>query len=61
LFIGASDEMVVGRRQVDAMRPHVGDLEIHTIEDCGHWSQQEKPDEVNAVMLEWMSRRYPAA
>jgi pimeloyl-ACP methyl ester carboxylesterase len=61
LFIGASDEMVVGRRQVEAMRPHVSDLVIHTIDDCGHWSQQEKPDAVNAVMLEWMARRYPAA
>jgi pimeloyl-ACP methyl ester carboxylesterase len=60
LFIGATDEVVVGRRQIDAMKPHVSDLEIHMIEDCGHWSQQEKPAEVNSVMLDWMSRRYPA-
>lgn len=60
LFIGATDEIVVGRRQIEAMRPHVGDLEIHMIENCGHWSQQEKPAEVNEVMLDWMARRYPA-
>jgi len=29
------------------------------IEDCGHWTQQEKPVELNAIMLEWMARRYP--
>jgi pimeloyl-ACP methyl ester carboxylesterase len=61
LFIGASDEIVVGRRQIEAMRPHVSDLDIHMIDACGHWSQQEKPDEVNAAMLAWLSRRYPAA
>ena len=25
--------------------------------DCGHWIQQEKPDEVNAVLLEWLRRQ----
>jgi len=28
------------------------------IEDCGHWTQQEKPAELNAIMLEWLGRRY---
>jgi pimeloyl-ACP methyl ester carboxylesterase len=23
---------------------------------CGHWSQQEKPDEVNALMIDWLQR-----
>jgi pimeloyl-ACP methyl ester carboxylesterase len=22
--------------------------------DCGHWIQQEQPDETNRVMLEWL-------
>ncbi len=25
-----------------------------TIEDCGHWVQQEKPDEVNRILLDWL-------
>jgi len=25
------------------------------LEDCGHWSQQEKPDEVNALLLDWLA------
>ena len=29
------------------------------IEDCGHWTQQEKPREVNAIILDWMERRFP--
>jgi pimeloyl-ACP methyl ester carboxylesterase len=60
LFVGATNKIVAGRRQIEAMKPHVSDLEIRMIEDCGHWSQQEKPAEVNAVMLDWMARRFPA-
>ena len=26
------------------------------IADCGHWVQQERPDEVNAVLLEFLQR-----
>jgi pimeloyl-ACP methyl ester carboxylesterase len=59
LFIGASDDIVVSRKQIEAMKPNVDDLEVHIIEDCGHWTQQEKPAELNAAMLEWMTRRYP--
>lgn len=61
LFIAASDDIVVSRKQMEAMKPCVDDLEMHTIEDCGHWSQQEKPEEVNAIMLEWLGRRYPVS
>ncbi|MDA1076458.1 MAG: alpha/beta hydrolase [Proteobacteria bacterium] len=28
--------------------------------DCGHWIQQEKPQETNALMLDWLARNYPA-
>ncbi len=59
LFVGATDDVVVSGRLIAAMRPHVEDLEMHMIEDCGHWTQQERPEELNAVMLEWMRRRYP--
>lgn len=60
LFVGATDEIVVNRGQIEAMKPHVEDLEIRMIEGCGHWTQQEKPEELGEVMLEWMGRRYPS-
>ena len=34
------------------------DLEIHGIETCGHWTQQEKPDELNRHMIDWLRRRF---
>jgi pimeloyl-ACP methyl ester carboxylesterase len=26
--------------------------------DCGHWIQQERPEETNRLMLDWLSRHY---
>jgi pimeloyl-ACP methyl ester carboxylesterase len=34
------------------------DLEMHMIEGCGHWTQQEKPEELSALMLDWLTRRF---
>ena len=34
------------------------DLEMHMIEACGHWTQQEKSAELNRLMLDWLTRRF---
>lgn len=34
------------------------DLEMHTIAKAGHWVQQESPDEVNALLVDWLTRRF---
>lgn len=60
LFIGAADDILISPAHIDAMANHVTDLETHVIADCGHWTQQERPDEVNRLMLDWLARRYPA-
>ncbi len=58
LFIGAVDDVVIRPEQIEAMKPLITDLELHMLENCGHWSQQEKPDEVNALMRDWLGRRF---
>jgi len=25
--------------------------------DCGHWTQQEKPEETNRVLIDWLRRK----
>ena len=40
LFIGAVDDIVIAPEHIEGMKPLVEDLEIHMLEDCGHWSQQ---------------------
>lgn len=57
LFIGAVDDTIIAPAMIEGMKPFVPDLELHMLEDCGHWSQQEKPDEVNALMIDWLRRR----
>ena len=57
LFIGAVDDVIVAPEQIEAMKPLVTDLTIEMLEDCGHWSQQEKPAEVNRLILEWLVQR----
>jgi microsomal epoxide hydrolase/non-specific protein-tyrosine kinase len=34
------------------------DLEIVPIEECGHWTQQEKPEELSSAMVDWLTRRF---
>jgi len=60
LFVGASDDAIISGKQIEAMKPNVPDLEVRVIEDCGHWTQQEKPRELNEILLHWMARRYPS-
>jgi len=40
---------------IEVMRRHVSDLRlVRIIDGAGHWVQQERPDEVNAALLEWL-------
>jgi pimeloyl-ACP methyl ester carboxylesterase len=57
LFIGAVDDVIIAPEHIEGMRSLVTDLEIHMLQNCGHWSQQEKPDEVNRLILEWLMQR----
>ena len=36
------------------------DVEMHTIEACGHWTMWEAPDRLNTLMLDWLDQRFPA-
>ncbi|MGE0668166.1 MAG: alpha/beta fold hydrolase [Sphingomonadales bacterium] len=37
----------------------VADLECREIRESGHWTQQEFPDELNEILLDWLRRRFP--
>lgn len=40
------------------MESHVDDLEIQRIPDSGHWIQQEYPEQVNRLVVDWLHRRF---
>jgi pimeloyl-ACP methyl ester carboxylesterase len=41
---------------VAVMRPHVPLVEGHMLDGCGHWTQQERPAEVNRLLCDWLAR-----
>lgn len=55
LFIGARDDVVIPLDDIESMRDLVDDLKIEMLAPCGHWSQQERPDDVNRLLLKFFS------
>jgi pimeloyl-ACP methyl ester carboxylesterase len=58
LMIMAEDDVVLPPSLTDGMERFVPDLERVLVKDCGHWTQQEKPDETNAAMIAWLKKRF---
>ena len=58
LMIMAEDDIVLSPAMADGMEQYVPDLEKVLIRKCGHWTQQEHPDQVNAAMIDWMKRHF---
>ena len=59
LFISGTRDlafnMLGGPDPIELMRRHVTDLRVaRVLEGCGHWTQQERPDEVNALLIPWL-------
>ena len=58
LMIMAEHDEVLPPSACDGMENIVPDLEKHLVKGSGHWTQQEKPDEVSATIVEWRKRRF---
>jgi pimeloyl-ACP methyl ester carboxylesterase len=58
LMVMAEDDVVLSPAMADGMEQFVPDLEKKLIKDCGHWTQQEHPDETNAFLVDWLKRRF---
>jgi pimeloyl-ACP methyl ester carboxylesterase len=55
LFIAGERDGVLAMIPVDAMRPLVPNLRrLVMLPGCGHWTQQERPAEVNAALIEFL-------
>ena len=53
LMIYGDRDAVARSENLAAFVPHV---DVVTL-DCGHWIQQEKPEETNRAILTWLSQR----
>ena len=56
LFIGAVDDVIISLKYIEGMKSRVTNLEVHMLEPCGHWTQQEHPEQVNKLILDWLRR-----
>ncbi|MEO1326937.1 MAG: alpha/beta hydrolase [Pseudomonadota bacterium] len=54
LFIGAEDDILIAPEHIETMRRYVDPLDVSMIKNCGHWTQQEHPERVNALIVEWL-------
>lgn len=57
LYIGAENDVILPPSSADGMEDFIDDLEKTTVMDSGHWTQQEKPEQVNRLILDWLSRK----
>lgn len=62
MFIGGERDLVLkmlpGVDPVEKMRDVVPNLQTGVVlKGCGHWTQQEKPHEVNELLLGWLEKQ----
>jgi pimeloyl-ACP methyl ester carboxylesterase len=60
LMVMAELDVVLPPSAADGMEKLIPDLEKYLIEGSGHWTQQEKPQELSAKIMEWYQRRFTA-
>ncbi len=58
LMVTAELDPALRPELAEPMKGFVPDLELVQIAGSGHWTQQEKPDELNRLMIDWLTRRF---
>ena len=57
LMVTAEWDMALRPELAAGMPALCSDLETHMVAECGHWTQQEKPEELNEILIDWLQRR----
>ena len=60
LYVGAENDVILRPSSANGMEDFIDDFEKVTVMDCGHWTQQEKPDELNRILIDWLRRKFAA-
>ena len=60
LMVSAECDFMLPPKLAGWMPALCKDSEFAVIEGCGHWTMWEEPEQLNAHMLEWLQRRFPA-
>lgn len=56
-FVTGSHDPARGPAAIERLPENCADLRgVHILEGCGHWTQQERPDDVNRLLIEFLRR-----
>jgi pimeloyl-ACP methyl ester carboxylesterase len=58
LMVTAEWDPALRPEMAGGMPAQCSDLETVMLRGCGHWTQQERPDELNRVLVDWLRRRF---
>jgi pimeloyl-ACP methyl ester carboxylesterase len=58
LYVGAEDDIVLPPSSANGLERIAPKVEKVTIPDCGHWTQQEKPAELNRILIDWLGKTF---
>ena len=54
LMVTAGKDPILKPELAAGMEAWVVNLTRGHIEDCGHWTQQERPEEFNRILIDWL-------
>lgn len=58
LQVSAAWDLAIPPSTAELTKAKCHDVEAHVIDECGHWTQQEKPEELTRIMVDWLARRF---
>lgn len=61
LMIMAENDLVLPPSAAEGMETRIAKLEKVLVNGSGHWTQQEKPEQVTAIIADWMARTFSNA
>ena len=58
LMVVAEWDPVLVPALAEGMPELIDDLEMHQLDGCGHWTPSERPGDLNALLTDWLTRRF---
>ena len=54
MMVTAENDLILRPEAAEPMRQWIPDLRIEHIKNCAHWTQQERPEEVNRLLIDFL-------